>query len=213
MNRQDFQHEEVDQLLPWYANESLDDAERQVVSQHLDQCAQCRSNLTLLMHMKRAVNDHQTVAMVPEPRLSDLLDKIDVNERGADPVKFEHRWLIAVSVAILAVATAFLFSARINQQAEPQFRTVTSSDRAARVGYVMNLTFAPEFTVESRSELIAELGASVLAELDTGSIQVMVPMPAVSMAELDEFTSELLRRAEVQAVDIVALQLPVRSDN
>lgn len=212
MSRQDTGHEEVDRLLPWYANETLDDAERQGVRHHLDQCAECRENLTLLMQMQRAVNDHQAVAMVPEPRRADLLEKIDSIEQKKGAKPNVSRWMLAASLVIFAVTAMVFFSTPIDRQVEPQFRTVTSSEQVGQVGFVLNLTFVADSTAAKRGQLIAELGATVLAVSNNNTFQIMVPMPAVSIADLEAFTGDLLRRPEVQAAEVVALQLPVRSE-
>ena len=169
-------------------------------------------NLELLMQMKRAVNDHQTIAIVPEPRIDDLLEEIDKDEHKSISKSRVQQWVIAASVLVLAVTAGALISARVDRQSEPQFRTVTSSGEAAQVGYVMNLTFSTDSMEAERMQLVSDLGASVLMDLDNGSIQIIVPMPAVSVAELEAFTNDLLRRPAIQAVDVVALQLPVRSD-
>ena len=40
-------HGEAEELLPWYANGQLDEADRAIVDAHLTSCAYCRQQLAI----------------------------------------------------------------------------------------------------------------------------------------------------------------------
>lgn len=44
-----------DELLPWYANDTLEPAERATVDEHLRDCAQCRDEIVFLRALRRGV--------------------------------------------------------------------------------------------------------------------------------------------------------------
>lgn len=54
-------HDEAEELLPWYANGQLDDADRAKVDAHLSSCAHCRQQLAL---DRQLIDEFQ--AMTPE---------------------------------------------------------------------------------------------------------------------------------------------------
>lgn len=211
MTEQILTHDEVDRLLPWYVNETLDDDKRNFVGAHLEDCAECRDSLDLLLSMKNAINDRRTIAMVPEPRIDDLMRQVDqIEQPGALSAR---PWLIAASLAVVALAAVLLFAVRPDAPTDPAFRTATSGVHSPPVGYVLNLRFADNVTQPDRGDLLAEIGASVLASREDGELQVVIPMEAVSVQQLEDFTRNLLRRPEVEMATIVALQLPVQRDD
>jgi hypothetical protein len=63
-------HEEVIELLPWYANRSLDPAEQHAVAAHLESCAPCARELTQYRTIQAAVAE--SAEEVPAPA-QDLL--------------------------------------------------------------------------------------------------------------------------------------------
>ncbi len=49
-------HEELESLLPWYVNETLDEAEQNRVRRHVEQCTTCRDNVDMLLEVRRTVH-------------------------------------------------------------------------------------------------------------------------------------------------------------
>jgi len=62
-------HREVSELLPWYANGTIEEEERGAIADHLRDCAQCRRELQGLGEITQAARE--LAAEAPEP--SDLL--------------------------------------------------------------------------------------------------------------------------------------------
>lgn len=212
MNRTIFPHDIADRLLPWYANETLDAEEYEGVSDHLDHCRECRESLTLLMQMKGAANAQQTVAMVPEPRPDDLLARIDQHEQNMASNPTARPWLIAASLAILAVMAAFFLADPSVQNTEPLFSTATSVEQSGQVGFVVEIGFTSGTSETARDDLISELDATVLRIPGADTVEILVPMQSLSMAEIEELTGDLLRHDKVAAVNVKALQIPVQQD-
>jgi anti-sigma factor RsiW len=74
-------HQRVEQLLPWYANGTLAEAERRTVEEHLAGCPACRAELAGCRDLARAIDELGEVAPSPHPiQLSRLLARIDALE-------------------------------------------------------------------------------------------------------------------------------------
>jgi hypothetical protein len=48
-------HQEIIELLPWYVNATLNQAERRLVETHLDECSECANEVRSLTAMRKAV--------------------------------------------------------------------------------------------------------------------------------------------------------------
>jgi len=57
-------------LLPWYANGTLSDTERQQVGRHLESCAPCRRELEELTLLKRRLTETYEAQSAPSARLA-----------------------------------------------------------------------------------------------------------------------------------------------
>jgi anti-sigma factor RsiW len=76
-------HQRAWELLPWYANGTLDDHERRDVEAHLAICSMCQRELATCRDLAEAVHATEDVAWFPSPdRLSRLLSRIDAAEAG-----------------------------------------------------------------------------------------------------------------------------------
>ena len=54
-NKQLHDHDEIDLLLPWYVNDTLEPAEHDRVTRHVTSCAECRESVSLLAEIQAAV--------------------------------------------------------------------------------------------------------------------------------------------------------------
>lgn len=78
-------HENVWLLLPWYVNDTLETAERQVVDEHLVGCAPCREELGRCRGLSAALRSGEESAPSPHPiQLARLLERVEASERGLD---------------------------------------------------------------------------------------------------------------------------------
>jgi hypothetical protein len=79
--REERQHQRASELIPWYVNGSLADAERRAVEEHADACPRCRQELAGEAELARAIQAAETAAPSPHPvQLSRLLARIDAHE-------------------------------------------------------------------------------------------------------------------------------------
>jgi len=76
-------HAQIVTLLPWYVNDTLEQAEHLRVQAHLQQCGACRKELEALQQLAQAVQTQRTENQWQpgQAHLKSLMDKID----GLDP--------------------------------------------------------------------------------------------------------------------------------
>jgi hypothetical protein len=134
-------HEEVDRLLPWFANGTLEAAERAAVERHLAECDRCRREAERCRSTTDAVAELEEVAPQPHPaQLARLLRRIDELEAAGGPAPSRltemgrrlraslslaawksrraagvgFRWILATQLAVVALLALLLV--RIDSQ-------------------------------------------------------------------------------------------------
>ena len=120
------EHAEIDRLLPWYANGSLDAATRARINRHVERCNLCREELAFLGDIRDAVS--QSVADEPaaggfETLPADLRRRIIAARR---PVSQGRRFGGALAASLLA-ALALGVAITVSQMETPRFRTATTT--------------------------------------------------------------------------------------
>ncbi len=168
------EHARVAELLPWYANETLDDAEASRVGRHLDRCEACRLDVERLREVgARWVEDRERAWTPGDERLAAVLARIDAAEAGRDraqrspaarPGAFRAwlaglstptRWVIGVESLAVAGLGALLLQTPA-PQGDGAFETRSAPAAATASATVrLQLVFAPEATeAEMRSLLL-----------------------------------------------------------
>lgn len=76
-------HQDIIELLPWYVNATLSQAEREVVRQHLAGCRECAREVERLSAMQRAISELDEQTSEPSPfMLNRALAEIEDFERN-----------------------------------------------------------------------------------------------------------------------------------
>lgn len=201
-------HEELAALLPWYVNETLDDAERSRVQRHVEQCAACRESVDMLSEVRRAVRSGSPAPLVPQPDTERLLAELDAGDRPA--VRSYLPWIAAAAtVAAVAIAVTWQLAPR---PADPpaMFETLTSTGADASINYVLEIRFMPDSSGASHSTFFESIGVGQLATpMSSHVYRVALGLGTVSLAELEQYADEIEARPEVASARFVAVQLPV----
>jgi len=80
-SKHDEQHDSVWLLLPWYANGTLETAERQLVEDHLAGCPGCRDEVARCNGFAAALRARPEIAPSPHPlQLARLLERLDAHD-------------------------------------------------------------------------------------------------------------------------------------
>ena len=110
-------HEELELLLPWYVNGTLEAAERAALDDHLAGCARCRAELAREEGLAAALRAAEDVAPAPHPaQLARLLGRLDGEPRAERLPRLAAlwagtprpvRWAVAAqALLVLALAAA-----------------------------------------------------------------------------------------------------------
>ena len=211
--RQLHDHDEIDLLLPWYVNHTLEPAEHDRVTRHMNACAECRESVSLLTEIQTAVVRNKATPIVPQPRIDELLDSISTS----NPLRRLDRrqskiFFAAAAVTLLLIATLILNNQEDRSGIPQRFETATSSQDSASMDYVLTIQFESGTSPVDRDRILQDIGArDVSGGSDEGAYRVIVQLSAASLEELDSYTGDLESLSEVRSVAVVALQLPVRS--
>ncbi len=210
--RQLHEHDEIDLLLPWYVNDTLEPAEHDRVSKHVATCAECRDNVSLLAEIQAAVVRNKATPIVPQPRIDELLDWISTGNPLRHLDRQQSRTFFAAAAVTLLLIATLILSNQEDRSAIPQrFETATSSQDSASMDYVLTIQFESGTSPADRDRVLQDIGArDVSGGSNEGSYRVIVQLSAASLEELDSYTDDLKSLSEVRSVAVVALQLPVR---
>jgi hypothetical protein len=168
--------EEIQLLLPWYANATLPVDETAQVEAHLESCLACSREVKECRELAGAIRDAEPVAPSPHPvQLSRLLARIEAAEgatgprgRGAgwlrsrlaalgrEPVAL--RWALAAQLAVILGLIAAL--ALPGPQPEPGYRTLADPIAEPAVTQIKVL-FAEDATEAEIRRLLLPLKAEI----------------------------------------------------
>jgi hypothetical protein len=146
-------HRDAWDLIPWFVNGRAAAAQRARLQQHLEQCPECRAEVSAQRDLLLAMQAPPTVEAMPHASLQKLWSRIDEQPAEAAPQAPPRRrvgvagWLaaaIAAQALLLGVLTVALVNARnAGTDDGADFRTV-SSPAATPGAPAVRAVFAPE---------------------------------------------------------------------
>jgi len=197
-------HEEVQKVLPWYANKRLDAQASQRVEAHLAECPICRGDVDGLNAVLAAHEGSAPERAVNEARLDALFARIDKHEaeRRRQPQPAQRVSLIArvvrwfsVNPALAAGSVAAVFLAvfmvpGLQQQSNPgQAFSVLSSNKAATQPFSVNVRFA---TAPARGEVERLVTAALADSQDVPAYRIEQRSPTQFLIAFDSKPSVML---------------------
>jgi anti-sigma factor RsiW len=160
-------HQQVQELLPWYVNGTLDDADRAQVEAHLADCAECRAELAHERPLAREVAAMPVGVAHDWAAMRARIDAAPAPTRLAPPVPFVRRkvpvsWMLATP---LAAAAAFAFAVMLVPGQQPGAPGVTyralGSAPVAQTGNAL-VMFTPEARDADIRAALTSAGARVV---------------------------------------------------
>jgi hypothetical protein len=187
--RGDRLHRRVWDLLPWYANGTLEDGERRTVESHLAACSRCREELSACRGLGELLRQVPEVAPAPHPaHLARILEKIGDHERAAWRSPLESlrnlltatprpvRWALAAQLVLVLGLSLGLSLHRQPAAASAGYRTLSDAPPAPVPSSRLRVVFAAGTTEqEIRDLLLGIRGQIVSGPSSLGVYTVEVP--------------------------------------
>ena len=161
-------HEEASELLPWFVNGTLSEAEHASVGAHVRSCVPCRIALQEQQRLQALLRAQPTVRLSAEPAYERLLGEIGRarTERRHPAGRFAYSFRHAVTAAVLVAslgAASWLVTVATDGGRDGQFVTLTEDGRA---GIELDIVLADGVAETELSALVRDFDGSVTAGPD-----------------------------------------------
>lgn len=203
-------HDQAIELLPWLVNNSLDDNERDVVREHANSCVICRRELAELTVLQAAIVAPTATAGVPEPDMRRINARIDAliqrENRGRALLSrlrevFNDPWRAAF--ALQSVLLVAIIGVLLQQQPEPQFRTMTTPQTLGE-GHFLRVVIDPALDTATITELLAARQLTVIDGPSDRGVYTLRFADSASSARRSSITAELVADPRVLFAELIA---------
>ncbi|MGI9238102.1 MAG: anti-sigma factor family protein [Woeseiaceae bacterium] len=202
-------HDAIDQLLPWYVNDTLEDHERTEVEGHLAECETCQGSVRLLKGVRSVVREDSPVPIVPEPDTDSLFAVIDADEAGHSASSRGVKYMLAASILLaIGVTVTILGIRQFDVHTPTQFETVISEPTDETTQYIVEMRFAEDVSISERQQLLGALG-DITSNTALDSEILTLHLSAGSLTTLQQRIDEVRSQPQVLDARIVAVHLPV----
>jgi hypothetical protein len=202
------------EMIPWYVNGTLSDAEAALVREHVDGCGDCRADVVRHTSMHAAVVENEVTPILPKTSAADILSGDRAWRSRSTPSNgmMRRRVAVAAGLAILGVVLIVsLFANRNIDNTNRVYETATSIETATNIDYVLQLRFDEDVSVQQRGEIVAQLDDVVKRTTAfNGDYEIHVRLSAPSLIALEQYQKRAEAIAGVQSAEFTALRLPMR---
>ena len=200
------------ELLPWYVNGTLDEKELRAMDQHLERCAACAQEVTVLRAVRESARREAVSVLVPKPDSKQFLAA--AKQRKHQTALRRTAWVAAALAASVALIVGFLSWTQSDQvdTAPAVYVTATDAGSGASFDYVLLITFVPGIEPDMRGPVLQALTPVSIAGPDSaGKYRVVIRLPAKSLDEIEKYRRSVESDAAVSSAAVVAIELPVES--
>jgi hypothetical protein len=146
-------------LLPWYANGSLAQADMKQVANHLAQCDQCIRELRFLQGLHEQVRQVEAVHAPGEFGLRRLQRDIRLGDTVRSSNKARRwQWLAAAAMLVILVQAGVIFN--LQQQ---QTDLYTPSGASHGEGVVLQVQFTQQVSAARIQQVLQSVDASIIS--------------------------------------------------
>lgn len=152
-----FKHEEAFELLPWFVNGTLAEAEHTGVAQHVRNCLPCRSAVQEQRRIASLIKKQPTVRLSAEPGFERLIHEIAperVRPAGGPPKKWLQHLATAAGLVVGFGVAAWLVTLGQDPVRDAAFVTATSSPAPV---FELDIVFAPEVSETELRALVRDI--------------------------------------------------------
>lgn len=205
------QHDQVTELLPWYANRSLNETETAVVEQHLQECKICQTDLVELETLHKAVNDQTVELPDTSAQLDKLMQRIDrleeeqANESGQQDSEPRFALPMAAAIACLCITALLVFGLSQNTtRLSGPYQVLTSNPGTSDSLPKIALQLTPGTTLQDVQPLLNQVQPkSEITSLADNQLLLSLPRN-YTVAEISQLLQQLKTDARVNKVELVA---------
>jgi predicted anti-sigma-YlaC factor YlaD len=167
-------HDAVDELLPWYANGTLEGEERDRVERHLAECEVCREEMALLRNVDHVRSEMVAATPIVPDALGKTLARIDEWEHTRRPslaarvrafaarvfdVPTVPRLVLVAQFALILVLGSGLVLSRLK---EPTITTLSGGSGASAAPR-LTVVFEATATEESIRQALQKVGGTLVS--------------------------------------------------
>jgi Putative zinc-finger len=203
------EHREIGELLPWFVNGRLSEADRQLVDAHLRVCEACIDELAAQQRIYGVMSVDAGVERIPMAGLNRLrmrIDSLDAVPASTEPQRDvrseapagsslrQRRGAIAASIALTAVGAlaALLWNQHERRIAPANYYTVTTTAPQPATTAI-RAVFAPKVTLSELQELLDDAHLKIVS----GPTEAGVYSLAMSGSPSVDWSLQRLRGHEV----------------
>ena len=192
------QHRELALLLPWYVNDTLENAEREQVALHLAVCDECADAVTSLQAIKSGLIDDRLTPIMPTPNPELVLERAD--SRAAS------RRVFAVAASIVLAAVLLLVAITTQDSLQPTvFETATSGNVPVEMSYGVRLKFVEGTSESERQKIFERINATSIRISDDGIYAVNIALSIESLDELSEVEQRIAALPAIAEASITSM--------
>ena len=210
-------HDTANGLLPWYANGTLADDERQHVEDHVHACLTCHLELKKERELHELVRASPTVNLAPEEGFDRLSRRLDDPTRGGRRAPAEQlagamerlsgRWTTLASAtrfslaafALLAVVGALLWRTVPQPVVPDSPGYVTLTSESVSAGNELDIVFADYISEPELRALVTEIDGSIVGgPTAVGRYRIRLHDGAVDEAHLSNLIRALSQDERVR---------------
>lgn len=171
-------HDDVWLLLPWYANQTLSNEEREYVEEHIKVCVTCRGELPVQQSLMENVRNSATIELCEHVQFANLMQKIratsEVEEspdtRQVPRYRNAGMYAFAASLLLLlALPLAGMFKSDdygYSTLAQPQSPPITQNND-------LRVIFSGSVGQVERQHLLSLVNGSITAEPDANGVYLV----------------------------------------
>jgi hypothetical protein len=201
-------HDKTLNLLPWYVNDTLPEAERRTLETHLGECLPCRAALKEEQRLGGLVRSHDDTPLSPERGTADLHAEIDGSVRTPSPMRLRPRLTYGLGLAAAAVAIGVLSPwLLVPDEATTADDFSTLTDAAAATGERLDIVFTTDTDVGDIAEVLRSIGGRLVdgpSELGRYTVSIAARGPD----ELDALIESLETEPAIQFVGRSYIAVP-----
>ncbi len=218
------EHARASELLPWMVNGRIEASESRWLSEHLEQCDTCHSELMAQRRIRDALTREPTVEFAPQASFNRLWKRIEAEAAGMTPLesgpaaaapgaqpplvlrtRSAVRPWVRATLAAQAAAILVLCGVLWMRPAPTSYRTVTDAVATPRAGgTVIKAIFSDRARLADVKEILAGAGLVVVAGPSEAGVFALVPRDSGAPADVPAAVARLRADPRVRFAEVGA---------